>query len=55
MSFIGHPDGHAALLSDGSYRLDGEPTGTFWWVSGFCRFEPGEIDGYQGIDRIEGG
>jgi hypothetical protein len=42
------PDGGwATLLPDGSYKLDGEPSGRFWWVIGLHRFEPGELDGFS--------
>lgn len=34
----------AALLPDGSYKLDGDPAGELWWSVGLARFEPGEID-----------
>jgi WD40 repeat protein len=39
--------GWATLLPDGSYKLDGEPAGRFWWVVGQHRFEPGELDGFS--------
>ncbi|SNQ51642.1 hypothetical protein FRACA_770025 [Frankia canadensis] len=39
------PDGgHAVVLPDGSYSLDGEAQGRFWWVIGNHRFEVGELD-----------
>jgi hypothetical protein len=39
--------GCATLLPDGSYKLDGDPSGRFWWVIGLHRFEPGELDGFS--------
>jgi hypothetical protein len=50
---LGLPDGgSAAFWDDGRrYRLDGDPAGRFWWSSGLCRFEPGELDGV-GIERV---
>ncbi|WP_250283548.1 hypothetical protein, partial [Frankia sp. CiP1_Cm_nod2] len=44
---IGLQDGWAVLLPDGSYKLVGEPGGSFWWVIKTVRFEPGELDGYD--------
>jgi WD40 repeat protein len=43
---VGLADGGWAEL-EGSmrYRLVGRPDGRFWWTSGMCRFEPGELDG----------
>ncbi|WP_322763155.1 pentapeptide repeat-containing protein [Frankia sp. Cr2] len=46
-TLIGVRDGWALLLPDGSYKLVGEPDGSFWWVIGNVRFEPGELDGYD--------
>ena len=46
------PDsGSAAFWGDHRYRLEGDPAGRFWWSSGLCRFEPGELDGH-GVERI---
>lgn len=46
------PDsGYAAFWGDNRYRLAGDPAGRFWWRSGLCRFEPGELDGH-GIERV---
>jgi hypothetical protein len=46
------PDsGYAAFWGDHRYRLEGDPGGRFWWRSGLCRFEPGELDGY-GVERV---
>jgi hypothetical protein len=46
------PDsGWAAFYGEHRYRLEGDPAGRFWWRSGLCRFEPGELDGY-GVERI---
>ena len=39
--------GWAALLPDGSYKLEGDPDGSFWWAVKTCRFEPGELDPYD--------
>jgi WD40 repeat protein/3',5'-cyclic AMP phosphodiesterase CpdA len=39
-------DGWACLLPDGSYKLEGSPADEFWYVSGLCRFEPGQLDRY---------
>nr|WP_239380803.1 WD40 repeat domain-containing protein [Frankia sp. CIT1] len=44
---IGIRDGWAVLLADGSYKLVGEPAGSFWWVIKNVRFEPGELDDYD--------
>jgi WD40 repeat protein len=50
---LGLPDGGwAVFYSDHSYRLNGHPSGCFWWSSGLCRFEPGELD-HHGIQRID--
>ncbi|WP_322753832.1 pentapeptide repeat-containing protein [Frankia sp. Cas3] len=46
-TLIGVRDGWALLRPDGSYKLVGEPDGSFWWVIGNVRFEPGELDGYD--------
>jgi WD40 repeat protein len=51
---IGLPDeGWAAIYGEDRYRLHGDSAGRFWWVSGLCRFEPGELDGY-GVERLSG-
>ena len=43
----------AVLLSDGSYKLDGDQRGALWWAIKLCRFEPGELDPYSdGIIRL---
>jgi hypothetical protein len=34
------------LFPDGSYKLEGEAAGAFWWAIKLCRFEPGELDPY---------
>jgi WD40 repeat protein len=39
-------NGWAALFPDGSYKLEGDPTGSFWWTIKGCRFEAGELDPY---------
>ncbi len=44
---IGGRSGWALLLPDGSYKLVGEPDGSFWWMIKNVRFEPGELDGYD--------
>uniref|UniRef100_UPI003A10140F WD40 repeat domain-containing protein n=1 Tax=Frankia sp. Cas4 TaxID=3073927 RepID=UPI003A10140F len=44
---IGGRSGWALLLPDGSYKVVGEPDGSFWWVIKNVRFEPGELDGYD--------
>jgi WD40 repeat protein len=52
LRLLGLPDaGWAAFWGDHRYRLEGQPSGRFWWSSGLCRFEPGEVDGY-GVERI---
>jgi WD40 repeat protein len=33
-----------ALLSDGSYKLAGQPVETLWWAVRLCRFPPGALD-----------
>jgi WD40 repeat protein/type II secretory pathway predicted ATPase ExeA len=38
--------GWAALADDYRYKIDGTPAGEFWYSSGMCRFEPGELDPY---------
>jgi hypothetical protein len=49
---LGLPNsGSAALLAEHRYRLVGDPGGRFWWSSGLCRFEPGELDG-AGVERV---
>jgi WD40 repeat protein/type II secretory pathway predicted ATPase ExeA len=51
-------DGWAALGPSPAavhrYKLQGSPTGEFWYVQGLCRFEPGELDQYleRRIERI---
>jgi WD40 repeat protein len=35
--------GWAAVLADGSYRMEGTPS-DIWWTAGLCRFEADEID-----------
>jgi WD40 repeat protein len=50
---LGLPDGGwAAFPDDETYRLHGDPVGRFWWSSGLCRFEPGELDAH-GVHRLE--
>ena len=39
-------DGWAVLGADLAYKMRGNPGGEFWYVSGLCRFEPGELDPY---------
>jgi hypothetical protein len=52
LRLLGLPDsGWAAFWGDHRYRLEGDPAGRFWWRSGLCRFEPGELDRY-GVERI---
>jgi hypothetical protein len=49
---LGLPGGGWAVFhGEHRYRLHGDPAGTFWWSSGLCRFEPGELDGY-GVERL---
>jgi hypothetical protein len=49
---LGLPDGGWAVFEgDDKYRLHGDPAGLFWWSSGLCRFEPGELDGYA-VERL---
>ncbi|HET8682856.1 MAG TPA: pentapeptide repeat-containing protein [Micromonosporaceae bacterium] len=46
MRLLGLPDGGwASFTGDYHYQLHGNPAGRFWWSSGLCRFEPGELDG----------
>jgi WD40 repeat protein len=42
--------GYAALLPDGSYKLDGNPGDHLWWAMKLVRFAPGELDPY--VPRI---
>jgi WD40 repeat protein len=52
MRLVPLPDsGWATLHGDDKYRLHGDPAGRFWWSSGLCRFEPGELDGH-GVERL---
>jgi hypothetical protein len=44
--------GWAAFHGDHAYRLHGDPAGRFWWSSGLCRFEPGELDDH-GITHLD--
>ena len=44
-------DGWAVFYDDLTYKMKGNPAGRFWWSSGLCRFEPGELDGY-GVTRL---
>nr|MDT0656478.1 pentapeptide repeat-containing protein [Micromonospora sp. DSM 115978] len=39
-------DGHAVLLADGGYKIDGDPRDVLWWAVKLCRFEAGELDPY---------
>ncbi len=48
---IGGRSRWALLLPDGSYKVVGEPDGSFWWVIKNVRFEPGELDGYDPVVR----
>jgi hypothetical protein len=45
-TLIPRPEGWAALLPDGRYKLGGDIAGAFWHVIGLVRFEPGELDPY---------
>jgi hypothetical protein len=38
--------GWAAVTPDLRYKLEGVPSGEFWYVVGMCRFEPGVLDPY---------
>jgi WD40 repeat protein len=38
--------GYATLIGDLAYKLDGEPSGEFWYVINMVRLEPGELDPY---------
>jgi len=44
MTLLGLPEGWAALVPDGRYKVEGDPGGQFWQVIGMCRFETGELD-----------
>jgi hypothetical protein len=44
--------GWAAVTPDLRYKLEGVPSGEFWYVVGMCRFEPGEADEYLGLQRL---
>jgi len=39
-------EGWVAFTPDGRYKPGGNPAGSFWFLSGLCRFEPGELDPY---------
>ena len=41
-TLLGDSEGWAILLSDGSYKLRGNPAGV-WWVGGLVRFDPREL------------
>jgi hypothetical protein len=43
--------GNHVLIGEHQYKLHGNPARRFWWSSGLCRFEPGELDGY-GVERL---
>jgi WD40 repeat protein/3',5'-cyclic AMP phosphodiesterase CpdA len=45
-------EGWACLVPGVGYKLEGSPSGRFWYVAGLCRFEPGELDGYAPIRRL---
>ncbi|MGH3112793.1 MAG: hypothetical protein ACRDOP_04925, partial [Gaiellaceae bacterium] len=45
VTLVGLPDGWAALLPSGAYKVGGDHAG-LWWAVGLCRFEPGELDPY---------
>jgi WD40 repeat protein len=39
-------DGFAALLREGSYKIEGDGDARLWWAMKLCRFGPGELDPY---------
>lgn len=45
-TLIPRPEGWAAVLPDGRYKMGGDIAGAFWHVIGLVRFEPGELDPY---------
>lgn len=56
MTLLTLPDGgYAALLPDGSCKLDGDAGDYLWWVAGPRRFAPGELDDDGGIRRLPAG
>ncbi|WP_437668911.1 SIR2 family protein [Sorangium sp. So ce131] len=40
------PEGWAAFTPSGRYKLGGDTGRAFWYATGLCRFEPGELDPY---------
>lgn len=45
--------GWAVLLPDGSYKVEGDVAGRFWWAVKLVRFEVGELDEFvPGIRRL---
>jgi WD40 repeat protein/3',5'-cyclic AMP phosphodiesterase CpdA len=42
----GSPEGWCAFTPGGRYKVSGHITGSFWYVIGLCRFEPGELDAF---------
>ena len=54
VKLVGLPEsGWASFWGDRHYQLHGVPEGRFWWSSGLCRFEAGEVEGLD-IERISG-
>jgi WD40 repeat protein len=45
-------EGSAAISSDNRYRLTGDANARFWWSINLCRFDPDELEGYHGIQRV---
>lgn len=45
-TLISRPEGWAAILPDGRFKLGGDIAGAFWHVIGLVRFEPGELEPY---------
>ena len=44
-TLISTQEGWASFTPDGRrYKLGGNPAGSFWYLVGLCRYEPGELD-----------
>ena len=46
VTLIPLPDGWAAVLPSGRYKLEGNPAGRFWHLANLIRFDPGELAPY---------
>ncbi|MFM9965243.1 MAG: WD40 repeat domain-containing protein [Planctomycetaceae bacterium] len=53
-TLISTAEGWAAFTADGRrYKLGGNPAGSFWYLVGLCRYEPGELDPFLPSNTLE--